>query len=193
MTRALVIYCHPLTGSFTEASNERVLAGLRAAGAEVRLTDLYADGFEPGYTAHDHTEPAVDPVVLRYLENLSWCDTLILVYPTWWAGPPSMLTGWIDRVWAREAARRHDGGNENAVPQHRNVRRLVAVTSHGSSKMINLVEGEAGRNTLVRSMRARCHSGADAIWIALYAIDSSTLAQREKFLRKVELRISNLR
>lgn len=192
MMRALVIYCHPLTDSFTEASRERVLAGLRAAGAEVRLADLYADGFEPGYTLLDHTESEVDPALLSYLDDLSWCDTLILVYPTWWAGPPSMLTGWIDRVWAREAARRHGGGQGNAVPQHRNVRRLVAVTSHGSSKMINLIEGEAGRSALIRSMRTLCHSGADATWIALYAIDSSTLAQREKFLHKVELRMSKL-
>ena len=38
MTRALVVHCHPIEESFVAAVRDRTLAGLAAAGAEVRCT-----------------------------------------------------------------------------------------------------------------------------------------------------------
>ena len=193
--RVLVVYCHPLSGSFAEAMRAAVLAGLDSVSAEVRLADLYADEFDPAYSATDyanHGAPSLDPTLGRYIDDLAWCDTLVFVYPTWWAGFPSMLTGWIDRVWAGDAAHRHYDGTTSVEPQWANVKRLVAVTSHGSTKLINLLEGEAGKSTLTRAMRAACHGRVRTEWIALYAIDASTATQRESFLRKVERRISSL-
>jgi NAD(P)H dehydrogenase (quinone) len=52
--RALVIYCHPRRGSFTEAVRDVVMEKLRAAGAETRLRDLYAEGFDPVLSAREH-------------------------------------------------------------------------------------------------------------------------------------------
>ena len=187
MTRALVVYCHPLAGSFTEATRNSVITGLKTADAAMRLADLYADNFDPGYPAHDDANihsGATDPTMLTYVDDLAWCDTLILVYPTWWAGQPSMLKGWIDRMWA---------GTDGRDPERQHVKRLVAVTSHGSSKFINMIEGEAGKRTLTRCLRSACGWRTRATWISLYAIDASTPAQREDFLRKVERRISTLR
>ena len=182
MKRALVVYCHPLEGSFTDATRSSVISGLTRAGAEIRLNCLYTDNFEPGCSTLDsaaNRDGNTDPTTLGYFEDLAWCDTLILVYPTWGAGQPSMLKGWIDRVWT-------------AAPERPNIKQLVAVTSHGSSKLINMIEGEAGKRTLTRYMRATCHWRTRSTWIALYSINTSTLAQREDFLRKVEHRISNL-
>ncbi len=39
------MYCHPLAGSYIAAVRDRVLVGLEAASHEVRVTDLYAEGF----------------------------------------------------------------------------------------------------------------------------------------------------
>ncbi len=49
--RALVIYCHPRARSFTAAVRDLVLERLERAGAEIRLRDLYAEGFDPLLTA----------------------------------------------------------------------------------------------------------------------------------------------
>ena len=101
--RTLVIYCHPNPGSLVAAARDRVLAGLRTAGHEVRLTDLYADGFRPELSADErraHREPGVAPELDRHADDLRWAEALVLVYPTWWSGQPAMLKGWIDRVWA---------------------------------------------------------------------------------------------
>ena len=45
--KALVVYCHPKEGSFTSAIRDLVLAKLTEKGADVRVVDLYGNGFSP--------------------------------------------------------------------------------------------------------------------------------------------------
>ena len=195
MTRALVVHCHPLDASFGAAVRDRVLVALHSGGADVRLTDLYADGFEPAFTATDrarHLEPGADPSIRHHADDLVWCDTLVLVYPTWWAGQPAMLKGWIDRVWVNGVAWTLPEGANRLRPGLRNVRRLVAVTTHGSSKWINMVEGEGGKRTLTRSLRSMCHPLARTTWLALYGLDGASPERRAAFLDRVERGIARL-
>jgi len=72
------------------------------------------------------------------------------------------------------------------------VRRLVAVTTHGSSKWINAIEGEGGKRTLTRSLRTMCHPLARTTWLALYGIDTASMPQRRAFLDRVERRLRRL-
>jgi NAD(P)H dehydrogenase (quinone) len=195
MTRALVVYCHPLHDSFIAAARDRVVAGLTAAGAEIRLTDLYADGFDPVFGATEranHLEPGTDPAIASYAADLQWCDTLVLVYPTWWSGQPAMLKGWMDRVWVNEVAWTLPDGANRLRPGLRNVRRLVAVTTHGSSKFINAIEGETGKRTLSRSLRSMCHPLARTTWLAIYGLDRAGDDQRRAFLDRIEQRLTRL-
>jgi putative NADPH-quinone reductase len=193
--RALVVFCHPLPDSFMRGAFERVLLSLDAAGADVRATDLYADGFTPELSALEHrthVDPGVSAELQPYADDLLWCNTLILVYPTWWSGQPAMLKGWIDRVWASGVAWDLPAGANRLTPRLRNVRRLVAVTSHGSSKLVNSLQGEGGKRTLFRSLRTMCHPLARTTWLALYGIDRCDDADRIAFLDRVESRIARL-
>jgi NAD(P)H dehydrogenase (quinone) len=195
MTRALVVYCHPVPTSFVAAVLERVMAGLERAGAEVRLSDLYADGFDPAFSAAEHAhhlDSGPDPSLAGAAADLMWCDTLVLVYPTWWSGQPAMLKGWIDRVWVKGVAWDLPAGANRLTPQLRNVRRLVAVTTHGSSKFLNMVEGESGKRTLTRSLRTMCHPLARTTWVAFYGVDTAPDGRRRAFLDKVETRLARL-
>jgi putative NADPH-quinone reductase len=195
MTRALVVYCHPAENSFVAAVRNRVLAGLRQGGAEVRLNDLYAEGFDPAFTSTEranHLVPGADPSVQSYAADLQWCDVLVLVYPTWWSGQPAMLKGWMDRVWVNGVAWTLPEGTNRLRPGLRNVRRLVAVTTHGSSKLVNAVEGETGKRTVTRSLRTMCHPLARTTWLALYGIDNASNARRVAFLDRVERRLARL-
>ena len=195
MTRVLVVYCHPSEDSFVAAVRYRVTAALAAAGAEVRLTDLYADGFDPLFSAGErerHLAPGTDPSIASYADDLQWCDTLVLVYPTWWSGQPAMLKGWIDRVWVNDVAWTLPDGANRLRPALRNVRRLVAVTTHGSSKWINMIEGESGKRTLTRSLRTMCHPFARTTWLAMYGVDNASDVERRAFLDRVEHRIARI-
>jgi putative NADPH-quinone reductase len=161
----------------------------------VRVTDLYAEHFDPAFSAteHDrHLEPGTDPSIASHADDLRWCDTIVLVYPTWWGGQPAMLKGWIDRVWACGVAWELPEGANRLRPRLRNVRRLVAVTTHGSSKLVNAIEGEGGKRTLTRALRVLCHPLCRTKWLALYRIDTATAEQRAQFLERVDRELSRL-
>jgi len=193
--RVLAVYCHPNPASLIAAAGERVLAGLTASGHEVRFTDLYADGFDPAMTADErmtHKEPGVAPELQRYADDLAWAEALVLVYPTWWSGQPAMLKGWIDRVWVAGVAWRMDDGDRTPTPLLRNVRRIVVVTTHGSSKLVNAIQGEGGKRTVTRSIRAMCSRRTRTTWCALYGIDTSDEATRIAFLDRVEQTMAKL-
>ena len=193
--RALVVYCHPNPDSLVAAARDRVLAGLAAAGHETRLLDLYAEGFTPELTAEERDaarESELAPELRRSVEHLRWAEALVLVYPTWWSGQPAMLKGWIDRVWVNEIAWTLPDGANRLRPALRNVRRLVAVTTHGSSKWINAIEGESGKRTLTRSLRPMCHPLARTTWLGMYGVDNASDAERLAFLDRVERRMARL-
>ena len=191
---ALVVVCHPREDSFTHAALARVLAGLGTA--EVRVTDLYAEGFRAEMSADERRTHQDDPAgkteIASHAADLAWCDTLILVYPTWWSGQPAMLKGWFDRVWVQGVAWTLPPGANRLRGLLTNIRRLVVVTSHGSSKLVNAIEGEAGKRTVSRGLRVLCHRWARTTWIALYSIDRRSAAERERFLERVERRVARL-
>jgi len=193
--RALVVYCHPNPESLVAAARDRAIAGLEAAGHEVRLTDLYADGFDPTMTATEritHKEPGVTDDLWHYADDLAWAEALVLVYPTWWSGQPAMLKGWIDRVWVAGVAWKMEDADATPTPLLRDVRRIVVVTTHGSSKLINAMEGESGKRTVTRSIRAMCSRRTRTTWCALYGIDTTDEAKRVAFLDRVERTLTRL-
>ncbi len=192
-----VVHCHPDPGSFVAAARDRVVTGLTAAGHEVRLLDLYADGFVPELSAwereHHLDDPSIKPDIASYAADLQWCEALVLVYPTWFSGQPGMLKGWIDRVWVRGVAYDLPEGSNTIRPRLGNIRRIVVVTTHGSSKWINSLQGEGGKRVAFRSLRILCNRRTRTTWLALYGIDLADQAERVAFLDTVERRMRELR
>ena len=144
----LVVYAHPDPVSFTAEVRDRVVSTLTRRGQTVDVLDLYGEAFDPVFNvddlrAHDdHLPPS--GVVAEHVERLHRAGTIVFVYPTWYGGPPAMLKGWIDRVFTL------------GVPL-RNIRRLVVVTSHGSSKGVNALGGEPGKRMIFRTLRVLSH------------------------------------
>ena len=95
--KTLIVYCHPSRESFVASVLDVAIEGLKEGGHEVRVNDLYADGFDPVFSAEEHAKhraaDADHADVARYIDDLRWCESLVLVYPTWWAGQPAMLKG----------------------------------------------------------------------------------------------------
>jgi len=191
----LVVHCHPDPASFVASARDRVLTALEGAGHVVRVTDLYADGFDPCFDEHDrrtHLDPGTAPALQRHADDLRWCDALVLVYPTWWSGQPAMLKGWIDRVWANGVAWTIPAGASRLRPLLRNVRRIVVVTTHGSSKLVNSLQGEGGKRVVTRALRSLCSRRCRTTWVAMYGVDRSTAEDRHAFLDRVERRLATL-
>jgi putative NADPH-quinone reductase len=188
----LIVTCHPDPESFTKTVAERAIAAIHGRRDEVRVTDLYGEGFDPLFTGEErerHLEPGADPAVAHHAEDLQWCARLVLVYPTWWSGQPAMMKGWIERVWVRDVAFDLPPASNRVHARLHNVRRLVAITTHGSSKLVNAAEGEVGKRMVTRTLRAVCHPLARTTWLAMYGVDTSTAAQRQAFLDRVERKL----
>ena len=196
-----VVYCHPRPQSFTNAALQRTIAGLQRGGHDVRITDLYGDGFAPElsreeWAARAQFAPAFPPLpddLVASAELLRWCEALVMVYPTWWSGQPGMLKGWVDRVLAPGVAYAYQEGTTQVAPMLTNIKRLVAVTTHGSSKLVNSLQGEPGKRTLTRAIRSMCSRRCRTTWVALYGIDRASEERRTKFLDRVERTMAALR
>ncbi len=110
--------------------------------------------------------------------SLAGAEGLVLVYPTWWGGLPAPLLGWVQA----ELAPWIDGRAEPATSPLRTVRHLAAVTTHGSPRRINWMQGEPGRQLLKRSVTRLCSPGTRLRWVALYGIDQCEPDQINAFL-----------
>ncbi len=194
--KALVVYCHPNPESFTAHLRDRVLASLTARGAEIRVRDLYGEGFDPvmdraereGY----HTPGDNERPVASELADLKWCDTLIFVYPTWWFGLPAMLKGWLDRVLVPYATFSMPSEDAPIRGQLDNIRTLTVVTTCGARWFQSKIIGEPGRRTILRGMRFICHPRCKTRYAALYRIDTSTHEKRTAYADHVARLVTNL-
>ena len=189
----LVVYCHPDPASLVAAARDRAVSTLERRGHVVHVVDLYAEHFEPRLSAAEraaHRTPGVSSELQVYADQLRWCDALVLVYPTWWSTTPAMLKGWIDRVWARGVAWDLPAGTSTLRGRLRNVRRLAAVTTHGSPRRVNFIEGETGKLLVKRTLRVLCHPLVRVTWLACYGIDTATADERTAFLDRLERKLS---
>jgi NAD(P)H dehydrogenase (quinone) len=195
--RALVIYCHPRPDSFNAAVRDTVLAKLAEAGAEVRLNDLYARGFQPVLTQAEwdgYLDTATNrrPVESE-VADVAWCDTLIFVYPTWWYGLPAMLKGWLDRVLLPDVAfLMPDATNRTIRPGLLHINRLGVFTTCGASWWLTGLVGAPGKRTLTRGVGFLCARNKRSAFAAHYLMDSSTPESRARHLDKVRAEMDRL-
>jgi putative NADPH-quinone reductase len=195
--KALVVFCHPKPDSFTGAVRDVVLARLSAHGAEVRLTDLYARGFDGRLTLAEWEgyvdTPANRAPVAGDVADLAWADTLIFVYPTWWYALPAVLKGWLDRVFLPDVAfLMPAGANQTIRPGLTNIRRLGVFTTCGASWGLTLLVGSPGKRILLRGIRLLCAPRTRTAFAAHYLMDSSTPESRARHLARVAARMDRL-
>ena len=130
----LIIYAHPIQTSLNAQLKDHLEATLREAGHEVVLRDLYQLGFNPVLSATDingQREGRVEEEVLREQNWISWAEAISLIYPIWWTGLPSIMKGYIDRVFSYGFAYRYDKGVQKGLLQGKQV---AIVNTQGKSK-----------------------------------------------------------
>jgi NAD(P)H dehydrogenase (quinone) len=187
--RVLLVVAHPVASSFVVAMSEVAREAMAKAGHDVRVVDLHAMGFDPvlgvdAWRGH-MSPPETKSGLAEHIELLRWADSLVFAYPTWYGGQPAMLKGWFDRVWVEGVAYTLPTGANRIRPLLRNIRTVVVITSHGSKKFMNSVQGEPGKRVILRGLRTLCHPLCRTRWVAFYGIDRSTSAGRDAFAARV--------
>ena len=193
--RLLVVFAHPVPESFGRALLERLLASLEAEGHEVRVADLYAEGFDPVLGAQerrDYHTPGVNELpIAAEVARLRWAQGLIFVYPTWWYSLPAMLKGWLDRV--PFVTFDLPDGLRPIQGRMQNIRLLGGISTYGSPWWwTRFVIGDPGRRILLRGIRPLCHPACRTFWLGHYRMDSSTPDSRRRFLERVAMRAARL-
>ena len=185
----LVVHAHPSPDSYSAHLRDRVITGLERANVDHRLIDLHAECFDPVMSGREWGLHRADARHKDWLEPhataLAEAGAIVWVYPTWWSGPPAILKGWVDRIWTNGVAYVHTDTGLRPGPL-RHVRRMDVVTTHGSSRWVNLLEGEVGRKMIRRGLRGLCHPLCRTRWIALYGVDRAPRRRLEAFADRVE-------
>lgn len=195
--RALLVYCHPKEGSFASAVRDTVVERLHMAGAEIRVRDLYREGFQPVLTTTEWVGyldcPTNRDPVETHVRDVEWCDTLIFVYPTWWFGLPAMLKGWLDRVLLPDVAFvMPQAPGERIKPGLHHIDRLAVFTTCGASRWLTAFVGAPGRRTLMRGLGHLLRPGARKVFAAHYLMDSAEPKALQSHLTRVAAKTDRL-
>lgn len=145
---ALIIHAHPEPASFSTAQAEAARLSLQSQGYEVTMIDLYARGWNPVLDQSEFApfEGAFKPQreqwnavkngtlsteVQADLDAVLAADLLVLSFPMWWFSVPSILKGWIDRVFVMGAT----FGGDLGLFEHAGLagRQAIVLTSTGGS------------------------------------------------------------
>lgn len=137
-------------------------------------------------TSQPESPEAAAPVIAQHRAKVQAANALVFVYPTWWDALPAMLKAWLEHL--LPDALDTDKAQEAAKEITGHITDIVAVTTHGSSRRVNFVQGRAGRLLLLKSLRSLCHHSCRTKWIALYAIDRASDQKRQKFLTQAASR-----
>ena len=131
------------------------------------------------------------PEVVAAVEDLKWCDSLILVHPTWWFGFPAVLKGYFDRVLLPGVAFRLPSGSPNEriegglVPLLGNIDRISVVTSYGSGFWTASML-DTSRPFVSKVFRGLCDKKCLLHWLALYDMDTQSEASLEAHLKTIQ-------
>ena len=193
-----VVVAHPSPDSYCRHLSSRAVAGLVAAGHDVEVLDLYADGFCVAMSAAERDayhgdSPICDPLVERYADVVQRAGVLVFVYPTWWSSLPAILKGWLERVMVPGVSFRFDERTGKVKPALRNVRTIVGISTYGSPRSYVRLVNDNGRRILTRALRVSCGMRTRTRWLGLYGIDTSTEDQRAEFAAHVEQAMADLR
>lgn len=144
--KILLVLAHPEPRSFCGALRDEAVRTLQAEGHEVEQSDLYAMRWQPllgpqDFAVEDSDTPfnaqqaqraavarghqPADVVVEQ--DKLARADLVVLIFPVWWFAPPAILKGWIDRVFALDAA--YGGGRWFDHGVFRGKRALLCLTT----------------------------------------------------------------
>jgi NAD(P)H dehydrogenase (quinone) len=190
--KLLYVFCHPDPNSYGAAVSAAARKALEDEGHEVKLIDLYAEGFNPILSLEEKTNylpnPAHNIALLQpHVDALQWAEGLIVYFPTWYYGPPAMLKGWFERVWLPgvtfEPPKKKGDRVEGKL---KNIRLFIGITTSGSPWWWLRLIGDPGRSIFMRGFRPLYAKRCKMQWLQLHNMNNTTQRDREKFLDKVQ-------
>ncbi|EPJ89950.1 MULTISPECIES: NAD(P)H-dependent oxidoreductase [Pseudomonas] len=184
--RILMIFGTPKSASFGHALGEAYALGARSEGHVVRMLKLGELDFDPvlhnGYEQSQNLEHDL----LEAQREIHWAEHLVFVYPVWWGGLPSVLSGFLDRVLMPGFAFKAHGRKHISNELLRGRTAELLVTMDTPPRYFRWVYGAPAHRQMVRTVLAFC--GIKTKRLTEFApIRISSEEQRQQWLRKAEM------
>ena len=193
--KTLIVFNHPHEGSYCTSILHAAEKGLKAGGHPCRIINLDKDGFDPVMRSKDLKAFAmagkdmddalleVDPLVMKYKEDLEWAEHLVMIFPIWWMTSPAMTKGFIDKViFPAIAYTMEDGRLKSRLP----LERVTIITTMNTP-------AEAYRDMFNNALEGSLINGTfkkigieDVRWISLNEVRQASDELRKSWLTHIE-------
>ncbi|SDW85769.1 NAD(P)H-dependent oxidoreductase [Paenibacillus sp. PDC88] len=189
----LIIYAHPVQESFNHRICQTVQQTLEKSGHTVAVRDLYALNFDPVLSEQEMADcyagEAPKEEVLKEQQYILDADSLIFIYPIWWAGMPAILKGYIDRVFSYGFAYAYN--EDGQLIRMLTDKHSLIINTHGSSAahydQIGMTDGlrvTAGAGILE-------FVGTQPVGHLLFGdMDDASEAQKEQIIEQIKTELS---
>lgn len=105
----LYVNGNPKQKCFHNEIQHSYVSGVDADKHTVRALKLSECSFDP-VLRHGYDEYMTEDSEIKASQELvRWADHIVFAYPMWWGGMPSLLSGWIARVFTPGEAFRYKG------------------------------------------------------------------------------------
>lgn len=185
MKKVLIVNGHPDKESFCHALHAKYKVGSLERGNEVKEIILSNMTFSPNLAFGYRKRTDWEPDLLEAWEKIKWSEHIVWLYPTWWAMPPAILKGFIDRVFLPGFAFEYQ--DKSPFPKKLLTGKTSEIISTMDSPVFyyKWIVGDIGGKLIRKNIGAFC--GIKNIRTTYLAvIKSSTPEQRQKWLEKIE-------
>lgn len=188
-----IIFCHPSQTSFGAHILEHVRTGLREeiSSGEVTEVQLYEQGFDPVMSPSEF-ERYEDPSSLRgleaiYAQQLESANHLILVFPVWVFGPPSLLKGYFEKIWRPGVTcRLVEGGVEPLLTR---LHQITVLCTFGQPRESVLERADPIHDLFKRLKEQSCAERCELTYLPCYGCDELDHAEGAAYLAKITARL----
>ncbi|MFA9375994.1 MAG: NAD(P)H-dependent oxidoreductase [Lachnotalea sp.] len=104
--KVFIVFCHPGKISFTHSILNSFIFGLKSAGHDYVISDLYDMKFKTDISEIEYfketnyrAEIPVSEDIMKEQNKIQGCNAIVFIYPVFWTEAPAKLVGWFDRVW----------------------------------------------------------------------------------------------
>ena len=181
----LVVFSHPKPKSFNHAVLEHFTKGLKEAGHSFEVIDLYAENFNPSIQLEDFGQFAGKPMpkeVQVQQEKLSKAESIVFIGPSLGWFVPSILLGWIQRVWSYGFAWKAD---ETGMIGLLNQKKGLYIFTTGNPEAYYQATGLGASMKNILGMALTESGIKEADFLFLYSVAAVDDATRKKYLEQV--------
>jgi len=98
MKKILIINGHPNESSFNSTLASAYIAGAEKSGNNIKYIATGKLDFNPNLQFGYQKRTELEPDMLKAWEKIKWAEHIVWIYPQWWGFMPSILKGFIDRL-----------------------------------------------------------------------------------------------